>query len=58
MVSRMASSIARSFKLKRTLFLQIEHHPYGQANGWGHSVSKTQFLVVHFIASHFKWPKC
>ena len=33
----MVSSIARSFKLEMTLFLKTEHHPYGQANGWGHS---------------------
>ena len=23
----------------------------GQANGWGHSVSKTQFLVLYFLLS-------
>ena len=32
------SSIARSVKLKMTLCLIKEYHPYGKANGWGHSV--------------------
>ena len=43
----MMISIARSFKLKMIITsLKKEHFPCGQANGWGHSVSQTQFQVV------------
>ena len=41
----MTRSIARTFKHKMTLVLKM-HHPYGQAYGWRHSISQTQFLVL------------